>query len=255
MNKIIPILYLLLVLVSASMAAYSSFDFDGVAGSYASVASTPVTAEPATMAGWIKADDADTAYNAFFIGDVSESADYLSCQPRGDVTGDPIRAQARDGGTENADTTTGFSAGTWHHIACVFASDTSRTAYIDGGDSATNTTSIASSAYDGMALGRLDDVSPGLEFAGKLVYWAVWDTNLSSAEIARLAGGECPLTVHSSNLVAYYPGADDRGGGEIADEDTGTYDLTIAGTVAFHATDNPPVSCKARSMRRNSGND
>jgi hypothetical protein len=126
----------------------------------------------------------------------------------GNAAGDPIRASSvtSSGTLANADTSIGYTTGQWHHVAGVFASTTSRVAYIDGGNSQSNSTSTASSSWDTLLLGgRYSSSAIAVYFSGDIAEAAVWNVALTADEIAQLAAGYSPLFVRPQSLVHYIP--------------------------------------------------
>jgi hypothetical protein len=157
----------------------------------------------------------------------------------GAVTGDPIRVSSVTASStiNSADTATGYTAGQWCHAAGVFASSTSRIAYINGGNSGSNATPTASSSWDTLLLGgRYVTSAIGFWFDGNIAEAAVWNVALTADEIAQLASGHCPLFVRPQALVHYVPGFG-RAGASGGEEDwVGGLTLTQVNspTVADH---------------------
>ncbi len=123
---------------------------------------------------------------------------YLFCMVGGDV-----QAYIRSGGTTpNAQATASCSADTWYHGAAVFASSTSRAAYLNGGNKGTNSTSCSP---DGAQLDQLSIAKTTNNFEGYIAEWGLWDVALTDEEIATLGNFVSPLMVRPQNLVAYFP--------------------------------------------------
>ena len=116
-----------------------------------------------------------------------------------------MRFRANNGTADNVDTTTGYTANTWHHACAVAASDASRSVYIDGGSKATTTTSISVSGEYRISIGRFSDSSPSVYFSGKIAEAAIWNIALSDAEVALLAKAVSPLMVRPEALIFYTP--------------------------------------------------
>jgi len=248
MIRIRYILYgIVVALVFTSSVADAAYDFGGSSGDYAEINSSPISgSESYSVAGWVKTSDVTNGLVPFWIGDKDDIARYGACQLNGNVAGDPATAVLRQSTTLDAETSTGYSADTWTHIACTltYSSGGNDTviAYIDGGDSGTDNAAISDATWDRVSLGRYADSTPCCNYDGLLAYWAVWNVVLTSGEVATLAAGGCPTSTQGASIVAYWPMQSD-GSGTIEDEDTGTYDLTISGTVTFDGADNPSVSC------------
>ena len=87
----------------------------------------------------------------------------------GSTAGDPVTAQTYQSGAASAvaNTTTSYTTGTWYYATAVFATVSSRAAYIDGGSVGTNTTSRTPDSLSHTAIGTLyrsDD--PGVYTSG-----------------------------------------------------------------------------------------
>lgn len=168
-----------------------------------------VSAYPLTLVAWFNSDDvtADQAILSVAHHEVtSPQGRWAILQVRGTTAGDPVSAATFDGTTfAQALTTSGYSADTWHHGCAVFASETSRTAYIDGGNSASETTSVPFPSVTRTVIGRrLQDPEADFYFSGKIAEAAIWSVALDAGEIAALAKGFCPLLIRPTSLVAYW---------------------------------------------------
>jgi hypothetical protein len=196
--------------------------------------SAVVTAAPLTMAAWFNADSAANAGVLVSItnGGTAGNVTRFGLLARGDVAGDPVEAIISDtSATVSARTTTGYTTGTWHHACGVFASSTSRTAYIDGGSSATNTTSVVPSLLEVTSIGvqflqAAGGTSGVTYFDGRIAEVGIWNTDLTAAEIASLADGMTCDKVRPQSLVFYAPLVreliDARGGLTITNNNTAT---------------------------------
>ena len=140
---------------------------------------------------------------------------------RGDLAGDPIAAGSNASGTAyEAQSSSGITTNTWHHACGVWATNSNRVVYLDGGNKGTETTNV--NTFDGLeqfALGVLwRTQSPNLAayYEGYIAEAAVWDVALTDAEAAILAAGYSPLFVRPQSIRAYWPlirGSADRVGG------------------------------------------
>lgn len=187
---------------------------------YLNTASTPVSSGPVTLAAWFL--PSNTTSNGVLVG-VSNNADANSghrftLSAAGTISGDPIQAICQ-GGTSTpgiAQTTTGYAAGTWQHACGVFASSTSRTAYLNAGSSATNTQSVNPVGLDQIKIGMRFNITPGLFFDGLIAEVGIWNAAITVAEIASLAKGMTCDKIRPQNLVFYAPlvrDLNDRKGG------------------------------------------
>jgi len=98
------------------------------------------------------------------------------------------------------------TANTWNHLCGVFASDTSRTMYLNGGNSGTNTVNdplIAAPQFT--TIGRFGPRDAGRYFNGSVALVAIYNVALTAAEVYTLSRGVWPPLVRQANLVAFYP--------------------------------------------------
>ncbi len=204
---------------------------DGV-DDYATRANAPRDVVPLTVAAWAK-PDVDARLQIASINSGAET-NRFSIEASGTTAGDPVRAQSVAAGTvRNAVTTTALSwAGVWQHACGVFASSTSRSAFLNGAGKGSNVQTSTPAGLNALWLGRQPD--GGAPFDGRLGHVAVWNIALSDADVAALAAGDNPLTIQPANLIRYWPLEDDAVcviTGEV---------LTLSGAT-FDAADNPPV--------------
>jgi hypothetical protein len=84
--------------------------------------------------------------------------------------------------------------------------DASRSAYIDGGSVGTNVQAATynAGAVDRTSIGRIGDSSPGQEMSGAIAEVAVWDVELSTAEVLELATGFSPMFIRRGSLIHYW---------------------------------------------------
>lgn len=164
---------------------------------YLSQAGIPVTGPPYTFVAWAKSNNGSNYQCAFQLsgGGAAGSALFFA----GAVGGTPIQYFC---GAATATTSTGYSTGTWHHIAATKASATSHSVYIDGGSKGTSGTS-ATIALTSLQVGRRGDSAH--YFDGDIAECAIWDIVLTDAEIALLAKKVSPLMVHPESLRFYAP--------------------------------------------------
>src|SRR5688572_11476483 len=166
---------------------------------------------PITLACWFKADNTTTDGGLVYMASSTNNGPRIGLATQGTAAGDPILAQTIDVdvGTPpgNAFSTTGYSAGVWHHACGVFPDLTSRTAYLDGGSSATNSDAQNSVSFviDRMSVGNLERLTPALFFDGDIMEVGVWWAAPTAAEVLALAKGLAPPLVRPSSLVCWMP--------------------------------------------------
>lgn len=141
----------------------------------------------------------------------------------------------------NATTTNVISDTGWHHYGGIFASSTSRTAYLDGdaANKGTNTGSRTPTAnFAKYRLGTAMDLAE--DWNGRIAHVAVWSVALSEANIQALAAGANPLTIENANLVWYCPTLVDE---SPMQDRIASLDLTL-GNNAVYSSDNPTVDAE-----------
>ena len=214
-------------------------DFDS-ASSQRLTGTNPVSGTPCTMACWFNVEkasaDPEINTNISLIGveEADANTDILRLRIRHTDTvasAMQLSAQHFDGTNATADTSTGLmSYGTWYHGCAVFASDSSRTVYLDGGNSVTESTvQAAVSGINTLGI-RFFDWSPTLRqhMEGMIAEAAIWNVALTAAEVAILALGVSPLLVRPEGLVFYLP--------MIRDEDR-----DVIGGISMTAENTPTV--------------
>jgi hypothetical protein len=197
------------------------------------ITSAILTAPPITLFCWAKRTAA-TAVTHSILGiyqnGVTQNLHRLTLSGA-----DLLVAQTNDAGTVSASSGHTWSdTTTWHSIAGVWASTTSRVCYFDGTADTPQTTARAPASIDSFKVAVRGTDS---QFADDILiaHVAIWNIALSGAEITSLHGGDNPLAVQSGSLVAYYPLLVD---GVFTDE-VSAFDLTNTGST--HSADNPTV--------------
>ena len=187
-----------------------------------------VSAAPCTMAAWFNTDDSAKdallavsnyspgSFNGFWL--VLDEYDY-------------VQARLYDGSIGNATSSTTYSLNTWHHACAVFAANNNRSAYLDGGNKGTDTSTHTPSGLENTSIGAiLYNEGPGdWLISGSIAEAGIWNVALSDAEVALLAKGYSPLFVRPQNLVFYAP--------LIRDED-----IDIVGGLALTPYNSPTVA-------------
>lgn len=191
-----------------------------------SVASAPVTAAPLTVGCWFRANNVTSVGALIALNTSANNTNYFTIYASGNQAGDPV--QLLDGAAgifPTTSTTAGYSANTWSHACGVQSSASSRTVYLNGGNSATNTTNITPSGINQLTIGGFKDVA-GNFFNGLIAEVGIWNVALTAAEIASLADGMTCDKVRPQSLVFYAPLIrnlqDVRGGLTITNNNTAT---------------------------------
>lgn len=208
-------------------------------------ASAVITGAPFTLACWVNSDNDADNQNVICITDTASNSHYIGISCEGSVGGDPLRGFISDaGGSENADTTSGFSTGTWHHACFVGAAADDRSMFIDGGSKGTNAVSRTPAGIDKSVIGSWEGSAGKFDYMdGRVAEVGVWNAALSDAEVAVLAAGFSPLFVKPENLVAYWPLIRDTD-----DDVVGGYNLTANNTPSIAA--HPPMIYPAPPLLR-----
>ena len=181
--------------------------FASASSQYLSQASALLTAVPLTAACWFNSDNDANEQNLFGIGDTgAANGDRFQMNIDGSAPGDPVTVITRAGGSAAITTTTAaYSINTWHHACGVWAAIDSRTAYLDGGNSATNTTSRTPAGLDVTYIGARAAQTPTGFMRGRIAEVGLWNVVLDADEIAALAKAVSPLLIRPASLVAYWP--------------------------------------------------
>lgn len=215
--------------------------FDDASSEYLVYAGAPPALPPSvTMACWFNSDDVTANQTLLSCADASETSNYMRLMAGGALTGDVIRAQVLAGLiadsalNANADTSTGFSANTWHHAAAVFTDngDVTAHAYIDGGSKGSESRGtgwVNTDLLDRTAIGVVLDSTPNHYTSGMIAEPVFYNIGLSDEEVALLAKAVSPLMVRPEAIVAYWP-LIGRTSPEI--DLVGGYNLTLSGTTA-----------------------
>ncbi len=155
---------------------------------------------PFSMATWFNKDALNDTQTLMSFADPGSTTQQINL--RLDTT-NAVAANA-PGGTAFSSTVIPTS-GSWHHALGVWATSTSRSAYLNGGGKGTNTDSATSSGMTRIRLGVSADSTPFGFWDGMLAECAIWDVEITDDEALILATGVCPLFVRPENLVLYTP--------------------------------------------------
>lgn len=183
-------------------------------------------ATPLSAACWFNSNDATVSGTLICFAKNSDNINFHRLvATKADTYNNKIHARSHDFTNNGAETTTGFSANTWHHACGVWKTSIDRRVYIDGGSKGTNSTDITPANINKTAIGVTNRLNPMNYFSGQIAEVAVWETDLTDAEVLMLAKGYSPLFVRPHKLIAYWPlvrGLNDRIGG---------YNMTASGTI------------------------
>jgi len=181
--------------------------FDAASSQYLSLGSALVSTGPLSVSLWANLDQLASTYadefTAFWIGEAGANNDWFLM--RSDDGDDKVEMRT----SQNADsvravTSTTVTAGTWQHWG-VNENTSSRTAYLNGGNKGTESTSKTIDTVDDTFIGANNVSSIHDFFDGSIAEVAVWNAILTDAEYLVLAAGYSPLFVRPQSLVAYWP--------------------------------------------------
>lgn len=201
---------------------------------YCEVASSPLTGTLGTytLAAWYKPSSISGG-TVVSLGDTN-SVDYaaLGMGADGKVFLE-INAAIT---TADAFSTGTLTSGSWSHVAGVVSSSANHVAYLNGTAGTADTTDVAPGGPDTVTVGGLVIGGSRVSYAGgDIAEVAIWDTNLSGAQVSSLASGALPSTI-PTGLVGYWK-ITGTNSPEL-DSTAGARDLTVSGTTA--GTDDPP---------------
>ena len=168
-------------------------------------ASAPVAVAPLTLAGWFNSDSLTLDQQIVQLQDKDVGNDRWWIQLSGNIAGDFVQFYSQDGTASPATTSLAYSTDTWQHACGVEIASNSRVAYLDGGNSGTETTLRTPDNIDSISIGRAGDSTPNNHFSGMLAEIAVWDVALAAGDVVQLADGFSPLFVRPESLVFYCP--------------------------------------------------
>lgn len=181
-----------------------AYDFITVNTDYIQYASAAVTAYPFTMSCWMYPDTLTAARTGLALGPQNAAA---VTQRIGMNSTSAFANSEGTGGVFSATTSVAPSTGQWSHIAGVFASATSRSVFLNGGNKVTDTNSVTfSTAINRTLIGirlRSNIYANGMD--GKIAECAIWDTDLTDAEIESLSKGVRADLIRPQNLAFYAP--------------------------------------------------
>lgn len=214
--------------------------------------SSLITAAPVTISAWVNLAAVGAVVRS--IVNIRNSTSGLNLNGFGlDMSAsETINARTGDGasGASLSVTAGALTAGSWAHVGGVYASSTSRVAWLNGTAATANTTSRVPSGIDSIQIGVQSHSSGTLAqpWRGEIAEVGVWSAALDTAEMTALSKGASPLTVRPQSLV-YYWAIVGRDSPEIDYISAG--DMTVAGTaVAAHPRIIMPRSTKIRRFRR-----
>lgn len=185
-----------------------AYDFVRASSMYLEATSTPVTALPVTLAALASPNDIVNNHSILSLADKDGAGNYLSIEAGGGVASDPVRAISAVADVRvGASTSTSYSASVFQHMVARFVTTASRDAFLNGAGKGNNTSSSVIALIDSIQIGRNVAIAGSAQLLdGKVAYAAIWNTDLSDAEIALLGAGPPwidPRQIKPNNLVYY----------------------------------------------------
>jgi hypothetical protein len=155
------------------------------------------------MACWFNASQTTT--NDYLVSVSAAVTNYFAIAIFGANAGDPVGAFDYGGlGPHIAYTTAGYTANTWNHAAGVWTGLNNRTAYINGGNSSTNTSTQNNITLTRSQIGA-NATNATNRMNGLIAEVGLWNAALTAVEIASLAKGMTCDKVRPQSLVFYAP--------------------------------------------------
>jgi len=176
--------------------------FNDANSEYLVVDSTPVTGPPFTMAAWANYDATNPPNSHLWLGDKDALSEYwVLCTYNLQVWLWAVTA----GGNNKAVASLNPGGNVWYHACGIEYASNSRAVFMNGANKGTNSTDLSPANADRLSIGVRGDSTPSGYMSGLLAEIALWNTDLTDAEVAILADGFSPLFVRPANLVAYWP--------------------------------------------------
>lgn len=188
-----------------------AYSFNGTS-QYINGSSSPVSNMPLTIACWMKPTSVSAGVFQMIIQinlnsqPTTTTGAYRLLLPTNNTI---LRcSQVTNGTAANSDSASNsLSANTWAHCAGVFSSTTSRTGYVNGVASTTNTTSLSAPTVGTINIGAaiINNSSASTYLSGNIAEIGVWSVALTAAEIASLSKGLSCRNIQPQSLVFYAP--------------------------------------------------
>ena len=162
-----------------------------------------ITATPVTMCCWVNTTSLAAVQTPIGIYRSSSAPDTNSFELSIGTGG---ALSAKTSGASATTTTGAITTNTWAHVCGVFTSATSRAAFINGANKATNATSSTPTGLNRLSIGvERGGFGSGEAFSGAIAEAAYWNAALTDDEVAALGKGFSPRLIRPSALVAYLP--------------------------------------------------
>jgi hypothetical protein len=170
--------------------------------------SSPVGAVPMTLACWFNTNTGSNGSGALMACGVASGTHRNQIQTTAQAGGTQTILANAIGASGVAGSTTESTASnsSWAHAAGVFASLTSRTAYLNGVAAIQGTADCGSqNQADSIVIGARWATTLGFFYEGTVAEAGIWNVALTNDEIASLADGFTCDRVRPQSLVFYAP--------------------------------------------------
>ena len=183
------------------------FDKDDTGGQGLWIQSTPVTIAPFTIAAWFNVLDLTNNYCLFGLADRSSTYDYFYVGLRGAISDKVFGVANRSTGTNTlVETSTTYTANTWHHACWTVNVDSAHYyVWLDGGGMGSVNRGELPLNIDSIGIGLLVRAADTLYMDGMIAEAALWNVEITPAEAAILGAGYSPLFVRPQSLVGHWP--------------------------------------------------
>lgn len=162
---------------------------------FLSKASTPVTAVPCSIAAWMYVTTVGGNNQPLRIMDNATSNNDFSFYIDG--VSHTIGESKSGGAAVSANGSVAVTTATWQHVVAVFATNSSRSVYLNGANKVTDVSSASGPLS--LAIMRIGESCTHTAFA----FNALWKVALSDADVLSLSLGASPRRVQPQNLVCY----------------------------------------------------
>jgi hypothetical protein len=189
-----------------------AYQFTAASSQYLSTAASPASGSPMTIACWARRTYTTENPVCVAVGQASGAhRNQVQIGINNNIGGPPFAVILFCAGSlitnQVATTSTATTQNVWHHAVGVFASSTSRTAFIDGVAGSEGTTNIGTqnaATYINVGVRTANNSLAGF-FTGDIAEVGIWNVALTADEIASLAKGMTCDKVRPQNLVFYAP--------------------------------------------------
>lgn len=154
--------------------------FNDAQNEYLEIDSTPVTTPGFTVAASFRSDSNSAVQHLVTIPHKTSGNSNWRLLLRGDIGGDPIQFVAQGTPFSAAQSTSGYSVGTWHRALGIELARDSRAVYLDGGNKGVNTDARdLPEVPDRISIGRAGDSSPDGYMSGDIAEVMIWNVVLT----------------------------------------------------------------------------